>query len=78
MNFLNILFNAKLLINVEQFNIYKKTKFIKKLNFILKKLREAFEKESYEKDRPRFLLSAAVGAAKERIEQGYEVDKICQ
>lgn len=44
----------------------------------LKKLREAFEKESYEKDRPRLLLSAAVGAAKERIEQGYEVDKICQ
>lgn len=41
-------------------------------------MREEFEKESYEKDKPRFLLSAAVGAAKQRIEAGYEIEEICK
>ena len=45
---------------------------------VLKKLREEFEKESYEKDKPRLLLSAAVAAARHRIDDGYEVDKICE
>jgi hypothetical protein len=50
------------------YKIYKK----------FQKLRQEFEKESYEKDKPRLLLSAAVGAAKERIDEGYEVDEICK
>jgi hypothetical protein len=45
---------------------------------IFQKLRQAFDKESYEKDKPRLLLSAAVGAAKHRIDEGYEVDEICK
>ena len=44
----------------------------------MRKLREEFEKEAYVKDKPRLLLSAAVGAAKQRIDEGYEVDKICK
>jgi hypothetical protein len=44
----------------------------------MKKLRAAFDKEAFEKDKPRLLLSAAVGAANERIEQGYEIDLICK
>jgi hypothetical protein len=43
-----------------------------------KKLRQEFENEAYAKDKPRLLLSAAVGAAKHRIEEGYEVEEICK
>lgn len=45
---------------------------------LFQKLREEFEKESYEKDRPRLLLSAAVGAANQRIDAGYEIAEICK
>jgi hypothetical protein len=41
-------------------------------------LRNEFEKEAYEKDKNRLLLSTAVGAAKHRIEEGYEVEEICK
>jgi chitinase len=41
-------------------------------------LKERYEIESYEKDKPRLLLSAAVAAAKQRIEQGYDVEEICE
>ncbi|RNA45046.1 acidic mammalian chitinase-like, partial [Brachionus plicatilis] len=45
---------------------------------LVMRLREEFEKEAYEKDKPRFLLSAAVGAANERIDAGYEIEIICK
>jgi hypothetical protein len=41
-------------------------------------LRTEFEKEAYESDRDRLLLSAAVAAARHRIDEGYEVEKICK
>lgn len=47
-------------------------------SFSLKRLRETYETEAYEKDKPRLLLSAAVAAAPHRIEAGYDVDIICE
>ena len=44
----------------------------------MKRLRESYEEESYKKDKPRLLLSAAVGAAAHRVDQGYEVKEICE
>lgn len=47
-------------------------------NAFIKRLRETYETEAYEKDKPRLLLSAAVAAAPHRIEAGYDVDIICE
>jgi hypothetical protein len=46
--------------------------------FLKQKLREEFDKEAYENDQDRLLLSAAVAAARHRIDEGYDVEKICK
>ena len=41
-------------------------------------MRKEFEKEAYKNDKERLLLSAAVGAARERVDDGYEVEELCK
>ena len=57
--------------------------YISETNFkytclVLQEIREAFEKEANENNKPRLLITAAVAAGISTIEAGYEIREVSQ
>lgn len=50
----------------------------KSICLILQELREAFEQEAIESNRPRLMVTAAVAAGISNIQAGYEIPELSQ